>query len=187
MNIHHASLFPDVIGASGYCNELISEFIEKQQKPVVYSGIINETVPAATESIVAAVSPPTKDFVIAETDDVIKQLILALVVDDSVKGKVSETRLKSVVKLTLEFVEEKAGVDWYERDSQLARLNIIVRRNLKKIQYPDDYIESAAQVFVTKVAGLSALKDREERLAKGSLIDLPPKDTFNFFKTSSEG
>ena len=33
MNIHHASLFPDVIGASGYCNELISEAIESRKKP----------------------------------------------------------------------------------------------------------------------------------------------------------
>ncbi|WP_207819201.1 hypothetical protein [Parashewanella curva] len=30
MNIHHASLFPDLIGASGYCNDLIRDAVRSQ-------------------------------------------------------------------------------------------------------------------------------------------------------------
>lgn len=167
MNIHHASLFPDVIGASGYCNELISEFIALSKKPIStetqYSLQVEESV-------------QQKDFVLTETDDVKRSLLLALIVDDYVKDKISESSLKNIVKAALEFIEEKAGVDWYVRESQLSRLNIIVRRSLKKIQFPDDFIEKAARSFVSNIAQLSAEKDREERIKKGSLIDIPRQD-----------
>lgn len=176
MNIHHASLFPDVIGASGYCNELISEFIAISRKS---SPIESQEISAAAETQITEDTLFKKEFVIAETDDVMRSLILALVVDESIRAKISEANLKNIVKIALEFIEEKAGVDWYVRESQLSRLNIIVKRSLKKIQFPDDFIETAANTFVTNIAKLSAEKDREERIKQGSLIDIPKPEDFS--------
>jgi len=154
MNIHYGSLFPDVIGASGYCNELISEAIENRSKPK----------PAPSEEKAAIVPPVTeKEFAISETDSVMRELILALIVDDSVKDKVPEAKLKDVVKKVLDFIQNKAGVDWYVRDSQLSRLKNIVRRQLKHAQFPDDFVSIAAESISQKAAEMS----KEEEANKG--------------------
>lgn len=139
MNIHHASLFPDVIGASDYCNELISEAINNNKKPV------EKNILSIQETAIK------KEFFIPETDGIMRELIKALIVDDSVK-KISIDNLKGVVKAAIEFIDEKAGVDWYVRDSQLARLKNILRRHLKKIQFPDDHISTAAESLSEKIA-----------------------------------
>ena len=146
MNIHYGSLFPDVIGASGYCNELISEALENRNKPK----------PVEEEKPVEVVTPTiVKDFIINESDTVMRELILSLVVDDVVKKKVSEAKLKGIVKQVLSFIENKAGVDWYVRDSQLSRLKNIIRRRLKDIQFPDDFISAAAESVSSKAAEMS--------------------------------
>ncbi|MFT6489264.1 MAG: hypothetical protein ACJAXQ_000031 [Parvibaculaceae bacterium] len=151
MNIHYGSLFPDVIGASGYCNELISEAIENRNKPK----------PAPTENQVMMAAPATvNDFVIAETDAVKRELILALIVDDSVKNKTSEATMKGIVTTVLDFIRNKAGVDWYVRDSQLSRLKNIVRRQLKQAQFPDDFVSIAAESISQKAAEMSKEKER---------------------------
>lgn len=164
MNIHHASLFPDVIGASGYCNELISEAIENQRrsgKPVVKKLVEKIVAPTFTE----------KDFVVKETDDVINKVIEALIVDESIKGKLSEKSLKTVAKTAIEFIDNKAGVDWFVRESQISRLKVVVRRHLKKIDFPDDFLADAAHSLVFCVAKMSYEKDREEGLKKGTVIE----------------
>lgn len=150
MNIHYGSLFPDVIGASGYCNELISEVIENRNKPK----------PVSTTQAETTVPPVmVQDFVIAETDSVMRELILALIVDDSIKGKVSEAKLKGIVKTVLDFIQTKAGVDWYVRDSQLSRLKNIIRRQLKDIQFPDDFVSIAAESVSRKAAEMSKVEE----------------------------
>lgn len=151
MNIHYGSLFPDVIGASGYCNELIREALENCNKP---KSVKDEEI----ETVLPAV---VKDFIITETDSVIRDLILALIVDGSVKEKIPEAKLKHIVKNVLSFIENKAGVDWYVRDSQLSRLKNIIRRQLKDIQFPDDFISIAAESVSKKAAEMS--KDEEKK------------------------
>ena len=153
MNIHYGSLFPDVIGASGYCNELISEAIENRSRP---KSVQAEAVATASATVAVTARPPEeKDFVISETDTVTRALIMALIVDESIKGKVPEAKLKEIVKIVLDYVRNKAGVDWYVRDAQLSRLKNIVRRRLKKSQFPDDFVSEAAESISQKAAEMS--------------------------------
>lgn len=154
MNIHYGSLFPDVIGASGYCNALISEAIENRSKPKPVENMIKEYEKAESSGYV-------KNYILSEKDNVIKDLILALIVDDSVKEKISEAKLKSIVKTTLSFIENKAGVDWYVRESQLSRLKNIIRRQLKGIQFPDDFVSPAAESLSSKAAKMSKAKEEK--------------------------
>jgi hypothetical protein len=181
MNIHHASLFPDVIGASGYCNELISEAIENLKK----SSKIEEIPTIKTVETTAL--PIQKDFVIAETNNTLKELMLSLAINERIQTEVSQNNLRAIVKLSLAFIEDKAGVDWYERDSQKSRLKNIIRRQLKKIQFPDDFVSEAAESLVLKVSELSRKQDREERLKKGELIDTSRSESINFFRTVNDG
>jgi len=157
MNIHYGSLFPDVIGASGFCNEIISEFLEYRNKPK----------PASIEEANLAPRKPdvSKNFAISESDHVLKTLVHALLVDDSVKGQISEIDLKSIAKTVLSFIETSAGVDWYIRDSQISRLKNIIRRQLKKIQFPDDFISAAAESIISEAAEMS--RDQEQKKGDG--------------------
>jgi hypothetical protein len=181
MNIHHASLFPDVIGASGYCNELISEAIDNLKKPSKY-----EEIPSI-KTAESTAPPVQKDFVIAETDNTLRDLMLSLVINEKIQTDVSQNNLRSIVKLSLAFIEDKAGVDWYVRESQQSRLKNIIRRQLKKIQFPDDYVSEAAESLVFKVSKLSMKKDRAERLKKGELIETEHSENAGLFKTVNDG
>jgi len=156
MNIHHGSLFPDIIGASGYCNELISEAIENRKK-------LTPTKPEEIDTSVTDARPldvASKDFVINESDAVTRKLMLALIIDKSIKGKVAETKLEKVVQSALYFIKNKAGVDWYIRDSQRSRLKNIIRRQLKKIQFPEDFVSQASEALCHRTAEMS--KSEEE-------------------------
>jgi len=172
MNIHFASLFPDLIGASGYCNELIRDAIENKSK-------LNKTnsITLAIDSTgLVKTEPLVNDFIIAESNEVLKTLLLSLLVDGSVKEKTSESQLKDTSKIALDFIENKAGVDWFVRPSQISRLKNIVRRQLKKIGFPDDYLIDAANSLAFTVAKMSYEEDRKKGLQKGLFIDVPSKN-----------
>jgi hypothetical protein len=154
MNIHHASLFPDVIGASGYCNELVREFVSYRQK---------EKEPGkgpATKGLFDA------DFwqkhKLATDDKTMQMLIDALLKENAELQGVKSSELIKAVNIAVNFINEKAGVDWYKRESQLARIRTIVRRALAKMNFNDDLIEQAAVNIVNVVAKIS--KDAESSI-----------------------
>ena len=150
-HIHHASLFPDVIGASGYCNELVREFVSYRQK---------EKEPgkgAATKWMFDA------DFwqkhKLSTDEKTIQMLIDALLKENTELQGVKSSELIKAVNIAVNFINEKAGVDWYKRESQLARIRTIVRRALAKMNFDEDLIAQAATNIVNVAAELS--KDAE--------------------------
>lgn len=154
MNIHYASIFPDLIGASGYCNELIKEVIDSHKTSIKPSK--EEPLGAVT------VSPPiVKTYTISESDETLKELMSALIIDTTIKKKVPEKDLKLVAKMAIDFIENKAGIDWFIRESETSRLRNIIRRNLKKIQFPDDFIALAADTITSKAATMSSEKEKQ--------------------------
>ncbi|WP_415905568.1 FRG domain-containing protein [Neptuniibacter sp. QD48_55] len=153
MNIHHASLFPDVIGASGYCNELINEAIEGKNKPKPSS---QNAVPNLDEK--AEINSESVSWV--PGSNVVEPTFMnALVVNEKVQLSVSESILQHVVALAIDFVETKSGVDWFKRDSQKARLRNIIRRELKRVNFPDDLVAEAAQSLIDALAKTQNDKD----------------------------
>ncbi|MBT6217977.1 MAG: FRG domain-containing protein, partial [Candidatus Marinimicrobia bacterium] len=102
MNIHHASLFPDVIGASGYCNELISEAVELYGKPLPIADGLG--IQDAVE--VELISTEEKGVVIEDADSYLKQMVLSLIVNESIRNSVDRNDLVLVAQLALGFVEE---------------------------------------------------------------------------------
>ncbi|TDR16749.1 FRG domain-containing protein [Marinicella litoralis] len=168
MNIHHASLFPDVIGASGYCNDLISEYIEKHKSSSTNTIKNNVIIENRNSNEIVSKDKVRKEYVINETNKILKKLISSLLVIDNVEKSVNESQLKTVSKKALEFIEEKAGVDWYVRDSQISRLKNIIRRNLKRVAYPDDFISEAAHSLAHEIAKMSFEKERDSKVSQSS-------------------
>ncbi len=62
----------------------------------------------------------------------------------------------------LVFINEKAGVDWYKKEPVLARLRNIVRRELKKNNFPEDFISLSADSMIRKAAEMSHAVESQE-------------------------
>ena len=152
MNIHHASLFPDLIGASGYCNDLIREaLIVHQSKEEVY-----EEAPISHSPLTPATSSSWEKHHLDVSDtNTRKALLKSAVIEKSIEGKFSERDLGKVITNLLSFINEKAGVDWYKKEATLARLRNIVRRDLIKMNFPNDFISPAANAMISSAAEIS--------------------------------
>lgn len=159
MNIHHASLFPDLIGASGYCNDLIREALNARlPKPEV---VKEDTALELPSPPISAASWEKHRLA---TDDTKKLLLESLIVVESIRGKVSINEMGKVVDDLLLFINEKAGVDWYKKEPVLARLRNIVRRDLRKKNFPDDYISPAANQMISLAAQMSEQAEKKEAI-----------------------
>lgn len=158
MNIHHASLFPDLIGASGYCNDLIRD--------AIYGSHLTETIEKTVlvndvKVQVLIQEKPTIEKHRLVTANVKEDLLEAIFVDDRLRENVTIKSLSFVVDELLLFINEKAGVDWYKKDSILARLRNVVRRALRKQQFPEDYINRSAENLINIAADKSQEIEKE--------------------------
>ncbi|WP_028765112.1 FRG domain-containing protein [Shewanella colwelliana] len=160
MNIHHASLFPDLIGASGYCNDLIRDAILGASKHLLYSEPANSLISTESEEQSSEKSESNKKHRLDKAN-VKGALLDALIIHDSIYKSVIPKDLMYVVDELLSFINEKAGVDWYKKESILARLRNVVRRALRKHKFPDDYLNDAAENLIKMAADKSEEVDRE--------------------------
>jgi hypothetical protein len=155
MNIHYGSIFPDIIGASGYCNELIKEHIsllradESSVEVARDSGF--EVRPSHGLRYSGALASILSEL----------SLVEALFVTDEIKNKVTDSTVKALMKLVYDFVENQAGVDWYDRDSQKSRLRTIIRRALREMSFDDNYIGEVAKSLTEAAARLSRAADKK--------------------------
>ncbi|WP_311568641.1 type I restriction enzyme endonuclease domain-containing protein [Photobacterium arenosum] len=158
MNIHHASLFPDLIGASGYCNDLIRD-------ATLSVGKTTRNVERSTSSVDTKNQPREQ----VENDskhrldkaDIKDVLLDALFINEFVRKSITSQQLNYVIDELLTFINEKAGVDWYKKESILARLRNVIRRALRKQKFPEDYINSSAEILIKTAADKSEEIERE--------------------------
>ncbi len=139
MNIHHASLFPDLIGASGFCNDLLKEHIYRVDLEA-----------KQLESIATPINPTIvrQDISTKVTGKPVADLVNAILSTHLLSKHIKESDIKNISHHTLDFIENKAGVDWMKRDSQVARLKNILRRKLKKIKFPEADVSEATDTLV---------------------------------------
>lgn len=137
MNVHYASLFPDLMGASDYCNSIITESIQEQVKvsEILKFNSDEETIEKIVENV---------QTVNVNQDDVSK-IIDALQKNSTTIGHGKFTQIAEAI--SIEF-EKNKHVDWESRDNIQARLRNTIRVILRKSGYPHEERESAAsQIF----------------------------------------
>ena len=175
MNIHHASLFPDLIGASGYCNDLIRDAVRSQaasessyqreqtvelvaSEPDVQDEqpeeqVAEETMPQAAMAL--PMRTPTQELKPRFPSTLKGQLLEALFVGDSVQ-KVSTEKLNEVVQNLIDFINsDSIGVDWHKKEPVQARLRIKTNRWLKRVLFPESLVDSAAHSIVQRACKLN--------------------------------
>ena len=163
MNIHHASLFPDLIGSSKYCNELARDFAAARRTSGDEPGVV---------------SKPETDYwarhKLPLDDKGLQPLVDALLVSNEAKSAKPDDLLV-VARMTVEFVNTQAGVDWYKRESEKARLRTIIRRRLGKLQFDENSIDAAAAAIVELAAEMAERSEREAAHA----VAVPSKASVN--------
>lgn len=126
MNVHHASLFPDLIGASDYCNIFTAErerLLAEQPEPVEpISEVVDDTQEAeATE--------PTVDEQKINT-------LIDLLKEPEESRDVESGRIQLIATELSKAISKNKLVDWQTRETIQAEIRNTTRVLLRKYRYP---------------------------------------------------
>lgn len=149
MNVHHASLFPDLIGASEYCNivtaeaEQAAEIVRQAAKAAV-----SAPQPTAESQEPVAEAPAPAIGTMQSIEDVLRAPPEA--------QQVEPGRVPLIAQALAKAIEQNKVVDWESRETVLARLRNAVRVLLRKYGYPSVVREQVTQQVVEMVRQDSA-------------------------------
>jgi hypothetical protein len=139
MNVHHASLFPDLIGASEYCNLVVAEERKEYEiessraRSVIGRANINEKTDRSTS--VGRVS-------IADNDEI---AMFAVLLDQVADQTVEKGRVQLIAEKLSSTLSELKTVDWRTRDSIQSEMRAKGRVLLRKYGYPVNLRELAME------------------------------------------
>jgi hypothetical protein len=154
MNVHHASLFPDLIGASDYCNLIMAEWIEAQEINKQHSA---DSEPKLESTGVVSKPTPKSDVSEQEIATIEEMLRLPITVEQMESGRVS-----ILAKDLATEIKKYQYTDWQNRDSIKAKLRIIVRNYLRKAKYP----ESAREIVISNILKTNELREDAQQEMK---------------------
>lgn len=147
MNVHHASLFPDLLGASEYCNVITTEaemVAAVQQRDRVHTFVVDAGIPI--EQPVVSVTTITR----AEQDS-----IEGLLRQPAGAEQVEPGRIALMAEELASSIAKNKVVDWETREAVQARLRNVVRVVLRRYGYPQALREQVAE----QVLALAKLTD----------------------------
>lgn len=140
MNVHHASLFPDLLGASEYCNIITTEAemaAAVQQRGKHHEVTVIENV-TATDQVESQVTPPAATAAtLSSIEDVLRIPAGAEQVEPGRIALMAEELASSIAKNKV--------VDWETREAVQARLRNVVRVVLRRYGYPQSLRERVAE------------------------------------------
>ncbi|HBN9744975.1 FRG domain-containing protein [Pseudomonas aeruginosa] len=142
MNVHHASLFPDLIGASDYCNITTAEAEEE-----VSLARAAERERLTATQVVQVPSVPAVDVVEAPTIDSEQTSfsIEAILRAHPDAQQVEPGRIALIAGELSRDISKHQVVDWDKREDAQARMRNVIRVTLRKNGYPsqlrDDVVE----------------------------------------------
>tara|TARA_R110002074_G_scaffold349634_1_gene520347 strand:- start:135656 stop:136885 length:1230 start_codon:yes stop_codon:yes gene_type:complete len=143
MNVHHASLFPDLIGASQYSNLMVAE--EWREYEIGRSAVRAEIV----GNISISLKPEAEMVYVPANDEVVT---IAQILEQHGEKQVEPGRIQLIAEhLSKELVKYKV-VDWYKRESAIAKIRSMIRIALRKYGYPaverDTAIDSIISMLI---------------------------------------
>ena len=125
MNVHHASLFPDLIGAADYCNVFMTEIEHEKSLSKVHELVHVEPVVESTEP--AQSSLPVRQNVGSIYD---------LLVSTAESREVEPSRIQLIADELNRHLSKSMVVDWQERETVKAEMTNTTRVLLRKFGYP---------------------------------------------------
>ncbi len=126
MNVHHASLFPDLLGASQYCNVLVAqEAVNFRQTEIEKAGKID-------------IAPPehaTNSPAVGAAEDSVLSVRAVLATPAEATG-VEPARLDLIAGELANELAKQQFVDWEKRESVQASMRNSARVVLRRLGYP---------------------------------------------------
>lgn len=149
MNVHHASLFPDLIGASEYCNLMVAE--ERREYEFELSA------KRAEENSKQPYEEKEVEPVVYDTDDE-EILRLASILSTYADKQVEPGRIQFIAEHLSKELKPLLVVDWQDRDSATAKIRSVIRISLRKYGYPADNRDAV----IADLLGYLKAEDAEE-------------------------
>lgn len=142
MNVHHASLFPDLIGAADYCNIFMAE-IERDR------------------ALQQRVTTPKPALVIEATQieqstlplSVNSASILELLQSTPESQEVEPSRIQLIADELNKYLSKSMVVDWQERDTAKAEMKNVARVLLRKFGYPVNARDTVVNNILDVIGG----------------------------------
>lgn len=129
MNVHHASLFPDLIGASDYCNILTAEAEQAAEIARQAAKAAASAPPPAVEPQEAAVEAPVAAAgSLQSIEDVLRAPAEA--------QQVEPGRIPLIAQELAKVIASNKVVDWDKREAVQAQMRTAIRVLLRKYGYP---------------------------------------------------
>lgn len=76
----------------------------------------------------------------------------ALILNDEVRHSVTDKQCIEVAEFVRDYANNKAGLDWQNRDSLIAKFRIQLKRQLIKVTYSEAFIDDAIELLIDKAA-----------------------------------
>lgn len=138
MNIHHASLFPDLFGSSLYCNEMIYEYLKLKE--------------IKAEPTLESSEVETKEFEVVNytkldtlfVNDYLKSIV-------NISTKLSDSDILKLSNVLVEKISPNLSVDWAYREAILSKLRTITRIELLKHKFEASEIKEIVDGFIEKL------------------------------------
>ncbi|MFK5915723.1 MAG: FRG domain-containing protein [Woeseiaceae bacterium] len=160
MNVHHASLFPDLIGASQYSNLMVAE--ERREYDITQSekraeanltGTVtiqeDSDVMVAVGNISVAVKPESEMVFVPATDEIVA---IYKILNQHGGKQVEPGRIQLIAEhLSKEFVKYKV-VDWTIREPAKAKIRSMMRIALRKYGYPSSVRDEVIDAIINMLA-----------------------------------
>lgn len=145
MNIHHASLFPDLMGSSQYCNMITQEYSAHIEEEFV-----QVMVDTATKVL------PTIEYEVVDSDFVYEYF------RNTTKIFEGEAEIKTFSSVLGKKLSENLSVDWANRDSIISKLKNITRLELRKHGVAADSLNEVSEEFIMELLKLEKDKQQKE-------------------------
>ncbi|MCS6997660.1 MAG: FRG domain-containing protein [Casimicrobiaceae bacterium] len=141
MNVHHASLFPDLLGAAKYCNILIEQEAIGYREAKIKKK--RQTEPPVTETHGERPTPTVEAGQLKSLHDVLAAPAEA--------ASIEPARLALIADELAKELSKQQFVDWHKRDSVKAAMRNAARVILRRLGYPASAREAVLEQVLSAI------------------------------------
>ena len=143
MNVHHASLFPDLIGAADYCNIFMAEIERDKALQKQYAEPAHESATEDTAQPAQATLPLNQNV----------GSILELLKSTPESQEVEPNRIQLIADELNKYLSKSMVVDWQARETVQAEMKNTTRVLLRKYGYPVNARDPIVENILDVVGG----------------------------------
>lgn len=157
MNVHHASLFPDLFGAAEHSNAIISENkkLEDLRKAAEEVEEEQDTQEDGKTEI------PEREI---EPSDSLTKVIEDLLKSPDQSKQVESGRMRMISKELAQEIEQNKFVDWIKRETIQAQLRTTTRVLLRKYGYPTGLIDEIVDNLISTLLAYEEAQTEESEV-----------------------